>query len=253
MPTIFEPFDSKDELIAYITESVKEGDDGKFLLAEAIDKHNQYRSEIEQSKKYRSRAQDAEKERDDAKANFEAAIKERVLLEDKLKQYATLEGTSEELQKRYKEAIDRESDLKKELELAKETLLPIQNEVETLRMNENRRVIQTALRDEAVKAKVRPEAYEDVDSLIGDFEIDPVDKTIRSKKDGFRVADYLANVLEKRKHWLIPSRGTGSDSGTGASGGSREAMYAQAKANGDLDAMVKYAPIKSDGVPPLIQ
>ena len=123
------------------------------------------------------------------------------------------------------------------------TLTPLQAEIEQLRQGERRRTIQAALHEEAKKAKVRPEAYDDVDALIPDFEIDPVDGTIRSKKDGLRVGDFLANVLERRKHWLIPSVGAGSDSGNGRAANTREALYNESRTKGDLLGMVQNAPV----------
>lgn len=243
MATIFEPFDSKEEALAYIESSLTETEDGKFILSEAVDKHNQYRSEIEQSRKYRQRAQSAEDALAEAKENAENLMKEKALVEEKLKQYGALEGSNEELQLRYKDALDRESDLKRELESTTSTLAPLQDELNSLRRNESRRIIQAALYEEAKKAKVRPEAYEDVDSLIDAFEIDSVDGTIRSKKEGLRVGDFLAGVLERRKHWLIPSVGTGSDSGNGRSAGTRESMYNESRNKGDILGMVKNAPV----------
>ena len=138
MGSIFDTFETKEELLEAIESAIQETEEHQFILAPAIDKNEKYSQEIEQSQKYRHRAQEAEAKNEE----YEKAIS---VLREQVKQHQEMAGHSEELQARIQDKIEENSRLVMENKDLRTKLEPLQTEIQGYKARETQRRIQSEL------------------------------------------------------------------------------------------------------------
>lgn len=238
MGSIFDAYESREELLAQIEAEIQETEDQHFVLGPAVDKSNKYAQEIESSKTYRHRAQEAEDKLD----GFEKQI---AMLTEQVKQHQEMAGHSEELQSRIQEKIEENSRLLTENKDLRLQLEPLQKENTEYKTRETQRRIQSELKSAATKLKIVPSAMRDVARMEPEFYIDEVDNIVKTKKDGYSPEQRLEMELSNSPHWMPQSEGGGSNPGNVVTSNSREAVFAKAKESGNILSMIRSAPVVS--------
>lgn len=238
MGSIFDLYETREELLDTIESAIQETEDHQFLLAPAVDKSEKYSQEIEQSQKYRHRAQEAEAKIDE----YEKTIS---VLKEQVKQHQEMAGHSEELQARIQDKIEENSRLVMENKDLRTKLEPLQTEIQGYKARETQRRIQSELTSAAKKLKIVPTAMRDVARMEPEFYIDEVDNLVKTRKEGMTPEQRLEIELSQSPHWLPPSEGGGSNPGNVATNNSREAQFQKARDAGNILEMVRTAPTAS--------
>lgn len=245
--SVFGKFNTREELMkaleaAIQTEKVKpEGEDGKetevfFLPNDALGAADEikakYEAEIKNAQNLRKRAQTAETQ--------VAALQQ---------ENARLVATNEEFSKynpeKQRDEINRllaeVGQLKADNKGLAEKIDPLNKVIANYKHQENERIIDKALIDEATKLGVRPEAMRDVMFRRSMLEVSETG-TVQTKGDGVGVAEFLKAEFDASPLWHPQSQGGGSSPGTGSGGMSSEALYQKAKADNDVAGMLQNAP-----------
>ncbi|MDO4587889.1 MAG: hypothetical protein Q4C95_11430 [Planctomycetia bacterium] len=230
--SIFNAFAKKEDLINAVSDAVlvrtnENGEIEYYIDNGSNDLKTRFDSEVKQSQNYRRRAQEAEsklKEQEQEIARLTASNEEFVKLNPE-KQRETISNL-----------INENGTLKaKKAELEKQ-LEPLRLKISDFEKKETRQKIEVELNNVAAELGIRAEAMRDVRLRANQLTINDVG--LVSTPDGTLVKDFLKSELEQSPHWLPPSNGGGSNPGTFGGKVNDNAIYEQAKAKGDLDAMI---------------
>lgn len=234
---IYDSFNSKEELLAAVDKIIEEEstDDGKatfrIVNTEAETLRAKWQAEIENAKKQR-----AEKQRLGAELNAlqgeynsqkEAFEQLRALKPDEMK--AKLDSYLLEVGGYKKTIAEYESEI-----------VPLRERIGQYEARERRDKIESELVACAKRLDVADAALRDVRRLAPMFKIR--EDGIVCDSDGRLVAEVLEAELQESPHWLKRSQGAGAGAATPTGPKNRESLYADAKARGDMAAMLAFAP-----------
>lgn len=242
---IFDRFNSREELLSAINSAISEtiesneqgeeqkyyslSDDSQAVLAELKSK---FESAVKDNQNYRKRAQTAE-----------SKVSELEQENSRLK--ATNEEFSKYNPEKQRDEINRllaeVGQLKADNKGLNEQIDPLNKIIADYKSKEQERLIDKALIEEATKLGVRPEAMRDVMYRRSKLEVSDIG-TIQTKGDGIGIAEFMKSEFDASPLWHPQSQGGGSNPGNGNGTLSSEALYEQAKQNGDIDAMFANAP-----------
>ena len=223
-------FESADAALDAIKSSIEERN-GKFIVGGDLRKaFDNAGSNASESKKYRERAQKAERESREYQEKLaakEAEIEELEKLDPR------------ESQKQLQEYAREKAALARQLDAATKSVVPLQEQIAKYQAAERDTKIVSALRDEATRLGIRPEALRDVERLKSSFQFDSENGSIFDA-EGRDVAAALAAELKASPHWLPTSQGGGSTGGAVAKtdAESKRAAFDAAEKNGDFLTMI---------------
>lgn len=118
-------------------------------------------------------------------------------------------------------------------------IAPLNEMIAEYTRKEDERTIEKALREEAAKLGVRPEAMRDVMFRRSMLKVSDLG-TVQTE-DGVGVAEFLKSEFEASPLWHPLSENGGSRPGTGGRA-SNEELYREAVKNGDFEGMLTHAP-----------
>lgn len=243
---IFDRFNSREDLLkavesAIVSQTVPGQEEGTttevFTLSDdSVNAYNDLKQKFETAVKdnqnYRKRAQTAE-------SKVSELEKEHSRLQSVIEEYSQYnpDKQREEINRLLKENGQLKSDNEGLLGQVK----PLTDIIADYKAKENNRIIDQALIEEATKLGVRPEAMRDVMYRRSMLEVSDIG-TVQTKGDGVGIAEFMKSEFEASPLWHPVSQGGGSNPGTGTGNLSSEALYDQAKKNGDLAGMFANAP-----------
>ena len=223
-------FSTKDELLKAFEAEIKEETDDSGGVSYTLD--GGMGNEIAQSKRYRQRAQDAENELSELKTQ---------LAQDQAEKEEFERLNPEKQQETIKNLIKEVSTLKTEKASLEKSVEPLKNQVEAYQRNETRQKIEQSLTDVAASLGIRPEAMRDVKRLANTLKLDAETGKVFADENT-PVDVFLKSELAASPHWLPTSVGGGSSPGIGNGKLDERALYEQAKKDGNVGEMLKYAP-----------
>lgn len=241
--SIFDRFNSKEELLkavesAITSQTVQNPETGEstdyFTLADEPFRElkQKFDTAVKDNQNYRKRAQTAE-------TRVSELEKECSRLQSINDEYSAFnpEKQREEINKQ----IQIIGTLKSQNEELSKKIEPLTEIIADYKAKENNRLIEQALVDEAAKLGVRPEAMRDVLFRRSLLEVSDIG-TIQTKEGAVPIADFMKSEYEASPLWHPVSAGGGSNPGTADNTLSSDALYQQAKKNGDLAGMFANAP-----------
>ena len=241
---IFDKFDSRDELLRAVEESIvseqaEEGPDGtaeRFYLkndaaAETEGLHARLEAEAEETRQLRQ---------------LLAAAESRA--EQLAKENARLAATNEEFSnynpEKQRDEINRLLEevgrLKADNNGLAEQIEPLNRLIADYKRKEDERTIDQALIDEAARLGVRPEAMRDVMFRRSMLTVSDLG-TVQTKEDGIGVAEFMKSEFDASPLWHPQSRGGGSSAGAASKADSGE-LYREALRKKDFEGMLANAP-----------
>lgn len=238
--SIFAKFATKEELLEAVSQAIKsdKGEDGTetFYIEDETGKRlteieKKFEEEVKNAKYQRSRAQKAEEkvsELTTANARLEATNQE-------FSQYNP-EKQREEIARLLSEI----GVLKADNKALTDKIQPLNNVIAEYRARENAAIIDEALRSEATRLGVRPEAIRDVLYRRSMLEVSDVG-TVQTK-DGVPIQEFMEEEYKNSPLWHPLSAGGGSSPGTSSVQTDSATRYAQAKATNNVIEMLKNAP-----------
>ena len=240
---IFEKFDSREELLRAVEESIvsepAEGPEGsaeRFYLknaaaAEADGLRAQIESEAEGARQLRLRLTAAE-------ARAEQLAKENARLAATNEEFSNY--NPEKQRDEIKRLLEEVGRLKADNCGLAEQIEPLNRLIADYKRKEDERTIEQALIDEAARLGVRPEAMRDVMFRRSMLEVSDLG-TVCTKEGGIGVAEFMKSEYDASPLWHPVSRGGGSSPGADAKADSGE-LYREAIRNKDFEGMLANAP-----------
>lgn len=251
MPSLLDGFETKEDLLKYVTEKLTERD-SKFWLDEVLDlqKESDKRKtlldkEIGLKKTEKQRAQDAEAKVKELEAENAKHVSEIESLQKPGEHEEKMAAMAKELAAAKTDARNKDSqvtDLQKKLDATKEPL----EELGRLKITARNNRIYESVRKEAIDAKVPADVYDSdefKDHVLARFTIDDTDEVVTIGDSSMNAKQFVASKQKTTPRWVESSQPDHANPGKNRSSlDGRAEKFAEAQKSGNLRDMIAYAP-----------